>query len=405
MKKSNDEELDVNAEVNDVDSGEQVKMEKKSKILDKIIKESKKEPEEEDKKGKNLKNLIKTKKTFSLADYKKAKDFGNTKFKAQEWLELPPAFQETTGVIGCPIGHITLLRGHSNSSKTTALILTAISAQKKNILPVFIITEMKWSWEHAKTMGFQFDEVKNKNGEIEGYDGFFIYVDRSKLNSIEDVAAFINELLEEQKKGQLPYDLLFLWDSIGSIPCQMSLDKGKNNNEWNAGAMSVQFGNFINQKIVLSRKEEYPYTNTLICTNKVWVRKPNNPMGQPVMENKGGNTMYLDATFVVTFGNIATSGINQIKAKKNNKEVSFGSRAKVQIEKNHINGISTSGKIIITPTGYINDDPKEIDKYKKEHLDYFMTLLGDSSGDGDFETIIEETEEEQSAYAIEPDSI
>ena len=36
---------------------------------------------------------------------------------------------------------------------------------------------------------------------------------------------------------------MFLWDSIGSVPCEMSIKSNKNNNEWNAGAMSTQFGN------------------------------------------------------------------------------------------------------------------------------------------------------------------
>ena len=39
------------------------------------------------------------------------------------------------------MGHIVLLRGHSDTGKTTALIKTAVDAQKKGILPVLIITE------------------------------------------------------------------------------------------------------------------------------------------------------------------------------------------------------------------------------------------------------------------------
>jgi predicted secreted protein len=60
-------------------------------------------------------------------------------------------------------------------------------------------------------------------------NGFFIYRDRSTLNSIEDIASFIIDLLTEQKKGNLPYDLLFIWDSVGSIACNMSIEKGSNN--------------------------------------------------------------------------------------------------------------------------------------------------------------------------------
>ena len=139
-------------------------------------------------------------------------------------------------------------------------------AQKRKILPVFIITEMKWSWDHAIQMGLDINITRDENGEVIDYEGNFIYVDRETINSIEDVAAFILDLMDEQKKGNLPYDLLFLWDSIGSVPCEMSLKSNKNNNEWNAGAMSTQFGNNVNQSITLSRKESSPFTNTLVCS-------------------------------------------------------------------------------------------------------------------------------------------
>ncbi len=54
-----------------------------------------------------------------------------------------------------PMGHITLLRGHSDTGKTTAMLEAAVAAQKMGVLPVFIVTEMKWNWEHAVQMGFE----------------------------------------------------------------------------------------------------------------------------------------------------------------------------------------------------------------------------------------------------------
>ena len=208
---------------------------------------------------------------FDLSNFKNKKGLDkNIKFKEQQWIPLSSAFQEVTSIPGIPMGHIVLLRGHSDTGKTTAMIEAAVSAQKRNILPVFIITEMKWNWEHAIQMGLDIKVEKHpETGEIVGYDGNFIYIDRETINSIEDVAGFILDLMDEQKKGNLPYDLLFLWDSIGSVPCEMSLKSNKNNNEWNAGAMSTQFGNNVNQRVTLSRKESSPFTNTLVCVNKV----------------------------------------------------------------------------------------------------------------------------------------
>lgn len=333
------------------------------------------------------------KKTFSLNAYKKKKGVDNVTFKPNEWLELGDEFKEVTGIPGFLIGVVNLIMGHSDTSKSTAMIKAAIASQKKGRLPVFIITEMKWSWDHAKFMGLEFDEVVDKEtGEL-NYEGNFIYVDKLQLKSIEDVAEFIHKMIDDQEKGDLPFGLDFIWDSVGSIPCEMSINKSKNNSEWNALAMSTQFGGSVNQRITSSRRFGIEYTNTLIVVNKVWVEKPSVPMGQPKMKPKGGTTMYFDAALVVRFGNIASSGVNKIKAIKNNKNLYFANRVSVAIEKNHINGISTGGKIIVTPHGYILDDKKEIDKYKKENIDYFSSILGDSLTENDFNIEIEQSEE------------
>ena len=306
---------------------------------------------------------------FSLADFKNKKGLDkNVKFKDQEWLPLSKAFQDVTSIPGVPMGHIVLLIKHSDTGKTTAMIEAAVSAQKRKILPVFIITEMKWNWEHAIQMGLDINIQRDAEGEITDYDGNFIYVDRETLHTIEDVAAFIMDLQNEQKKGNLPYDLLFLWDSIGSVPCEMSIKSNKNNNEWNAGAMSTQFGNSVNQRITLSRKESSPFTNTLVCINKVWTAKAESPMGKPKLMNKGGFAMWYDATFVVTFGNISNAGTSKIKAIKDGKQVEFAKRVNVQVDKNHINGVTTRGRIVMTPHGFINDDEKELKQYKSDNL-------------------------------------
>ena len=297
-------------------------------------------------------------KSFNLSNFKKKKGFSNAsvKFKEQGWIPLSKAFQDITSLPGIPTGHITLLRGHSDTGKTTALIEAAVNAQKLGILPVFIIT-----------------------------------ADRGTLNTIEDVAVYIADLMDEQAKGNLPYDMCFFWDSIGSVPCDLSVRSNKNNNEWNAGAMSTQFGNNLNQKILLSRKENSPYTNTLVAINKVWTMKPESPMGQPKLQNKGGMSMWYDATLVVTFGNITNPGTSKIKAIKAGMQVEFAKRTNVQVEKNHIGGVQSRGRIVMTPHGFIPDDKRAIDKYKDDHKDHWLKLVGSVDFDLIEEGDLEET--------------
>ncbi len=320
-------------------------------------------------------NAIKSK--FSLDSFKTKKGLANNvAFKEQKWIPFSNALQDTLSVPGCPIGHIAMVRGRSNTGKTTTAIELSVSAQKMGILPVLIITEMKHDWDHWKKMGFQMNDVLDEHGKVIDHDGFFIYKDRSTLNSIEDIAEFIIDILDEQKKGNLPYDLFFMWDSVGSIPCQMSIEQGKNNPMWNAGAMATQFGNFVNQKIVLSRKETSKFTNTLLVVNKVGVAPALTPMSQPRMTNKNGDTMFWDASLCLTFGNITNAGTSKINATKDKKKVEFALRTKIACDKNHINGITTTGTIVSTVHGFIKDDPNAIKKYKEEHSDEWADILG-----------------------------
>lgn len=317
---------------------------------------------------------------FDLDSFKANKGLDTTvKFKEQKWIPFSKALQKTLSLPGVPMGHITMVRGKSNTGKTTTAIEAAVSAQKLGILPVIIITEMKHSWEHWKTMGFEMEDVEDENGNIVDHKGFFIYRDRGTLRSIEDIAAFILDLLNEQEKGKLPYDLFFIWDSVGSIPCDMSLDAGKNNPMWNAGAIATQFGNFINQKVVLSRKENKKYTNTLLIVNKTGVQPAETPMGRPRMTNKGGDTFFFDSSIVLTFGNITNAGTSVIKATKDKKNVDWGLRTKIACSKNHINGITTKGTIVSTVHGFIEDTDSAKNKYKAAHKEEWSLILGEGN--------------------------
>lgn len=319
-------------------------------------------------------------KNFNLSRFKAKRGLGaeDAKYKEQAWIPLSKAWQDVVNLPGIPQGQLTILRGHSDTGKTTTLCECAASCQKLGILPVFIITEVKFSWEYARKLGVQVEDVIDPNtGEVTGYDGFFIYADRGSLRSIEDVASFIGGLLKDQADGNLPYDLCFLWDSVGSVPCEQSLASSKNNSQWNAGALSTQFGGYIDQQIILSRKEKSPYTNTLVVVNKIWVTPPETPMSSPKVNNKGGEALYYDAALVVQYGNIANSGVTKLKAIAGKKEFEWGKRTSVAVDKIHLDGYVTGkGKLVMTPTGFISIDPKVIEKYKEAHKGEWSAVLG-----------------------------
>lgn len=314
------------------------------------------------------------KKEFSFENLKK-KMSTTTKYKPDLFLSCGEAFLEASGIPGPCMGHINMLLGHTNTGKTSALISAAVDAQKKGILPIFIVTEKKWSFEHCQIMGLECE----KNPETGEWDGFFLY--RDDFEYIEQITNFINQVLDEQAKGEIPYNVCFFWDSVGSVPCKMTWE-GKGGKQHTAGVLAEKINMGINQRINNSRKENSEYLNGLVICNLPWVKLPDSPMGQPKIKPKGGEAIYQAATLVIRFGNEADGGISKIDATKNGRKINFATRTKITVDKNHINGLGyADSQIIVTPHGFITSDKRDnkaaLEKYKKETADYWTSKVGD----------------------------
>ena len=323
------------------------------------------------------------KKDNSLSNIKE-KYSTKTKYKPENFYNCGDAFMDACGLPGPVMGGINMFLGHSNSSKTTAMILAAADAQKKGHLPVFIITEKKWSFEHSVELGLQAEQ--NENGE---WDGQFIFND--SFDYIEQLTDYINELLDAQEKGEILYNLAFFIDSIGSIPCKQTFDGGGGTMH-DARVLADKIGRGIHSRISKSKKEDYPYINTMSVIVQPWVQLPDSPFGQATIQPKGGQALFLSSSLVFLFGNQKSSGVNHITATKNGRTISYAVRTKVSILKNHVTGIAfKDGKIIAVPQGYIADTKEALDKYKKQYSSYWNAIL---SGTG--EIILDETSEENS---------
>ena len=334
---------------------------------------------------------------------KKVNDFSNIrkkfstseKYKEQTYFDMGEAFQKATGIPGPAVGQINMFLGHSDTSKTTALIQTAIDAQKKGILPIFIITEQKFSFEHAKLMGLETEYVEGvdeETGEVEAYwGGFLLY--KLGFDYIEQAFEYVTEILDAQKNGEIPHDIVFLWDSVGTIPCKMSFE-GKGGTQHTARIISEKWGMGLAQRITSSRKESSPYTNTMVFINQPWVELPDNPYSQPRIQPKGGQSIYLSCALVFLFGNQKNSGISKLSATNKGRKVNFAIRTKVGIHKNHMSGLGYADcNILATTHGFIEDEPVAIEKYKKEHKEYWEKIFDSVGQPLDFEisneTVIE----------------
>lgn len=308
----------------------------------------------------------------------KSKFSQKASFKPDRFFDLGEPFLEACGIPGPSMGHLNMFLGHSDTGKTTALINTAIDAQKKEILPVFIITEQKWTFDHAKLMGFECEKVTNDDGSTH-WDGFFLF--NNNFEYIEQITDYINSLLDAQEKGELDYDMCFLWDSVGSVPCKMTYD-GKGGKQHNASVLSDKIGMGLNQRITGSRRSDKKYTNSLIIVAQPWVELPDNPFGQPKIKAKGGESIWLNSTLVFLFGNQKGAGITKISITKNKRKVKIATRTKISIMKNHVNGLGyEDGRILVTSHGFKkgrddSEEKKSIEEYKRDASDYISEKLG-----------------------------
>jgi len=332
------------------------------------------------------------KKSFDLDSFIKEEKLNtNTKDKELSWIPLSKAWHDALKLPGFPRGYVSLVRGYSNTGKSTAFYESIVGAQKIGDLPIVIETEGNWSTEHAKKIGVKFKKIVDvETGEIsEIPDGFILIKGKdlyekykcydhkdSKMTTkptrgepvIEDVALYISEMIKKQEDGLLPRDLTFLWDSIGTLNCYKSACSNTSNNMWNAGAMGV-FQAIVNFKIPSSRDVESEFTNTFICVQKIWL----DSMNGTVIKHKGGEFMFFNSRIIVHIGGILTHGTKKLTATALGQEYQYGTEAKIRCEKNHVTGIERNGSIASTPHGYVN--PAELDEYKKEKRQFIHDAL------------------------------
>lgn len=332
------------------------------------------------------------KKAFDLDSFLDSESINtNPQEKEQSWIPLSKAWYDAIKLPGFPRGYVSLVRGYSNTGKSTAFYEAIAGAQKVGDFAIVIETEGNWSSAHAKQIGVKFiEEVDEETGLItEKPDGFMVMKSKdllkryknynhqdSKMMSkptrdeavIEDVSLFISEMLNKQSEGVLPRNLCFLWDSIGTLNCYKSACSNTSNNQWNAGAMNC-FGAIVNQKIPGSRALDSEYTNTMICVQKIWLDN----MNGTVVKHKGGEFMFFAARIIVHIGGILTHGTKKLSAVSLGHDFQYGTEAKIRIEKDHIGSPGKVGSIVSTAFGYIN--PNETDEFKKKNRQWIHDML------------------------------
>lgn len=351
-----------------------------------------------------------------LKAFKEENSLTGVKDKDLEWILLDEGFYDALKIPGIPKGFFSAVRGLPNTGKSTMKLEIIAECQRQGILPVIFETESNFPWDHARMCGVEFDDVVGEvvdeiTGEVVNkvvdHEGFFIYYDQDILYKkygkmdysqgkelskpsrsiavIEDIAYAINDLLDKQTDDKIPYEMCFIWDSVGSLPCYRSATAKVSNNMWDAGALSQSFSSIVNNRIPLSRKESSKYTNTFFIVNKIWI--DNMQMGGPQVKNKGGETFAYGARLVIHMGGIQSPSIEKLKAVSGGETYQYGIQTKISVQKNQVNDIVYEGKICSLPHGFCS--PAKLDDYKKRNQKFLLNKLSEISGkamkDGELE--------------------
>lgn len=375
-------------------------------------------------------NSVKSNKVITNAD------------KPQEFIPMPNAFVEATKLPGIPMGVTTIIHGHSNTGKSLLKNCLIASAQRQGILPVIFETENNFSFKFAIDCGMmatpvygdvEVEDIDPETGEITthmenriiDYEGDFLYYDSeaiaaacgnmdyaqgkevSKTRSIpviEDIARMMNMILDRQESGDIQQPLLFIWDSIGSIPSFRSLTSKANNPMWDAYALKNSFEIILNQRIPLSKKVTNPYTNTFVAVNKVWVDSMSAPMAAPSIELKGGKGILYASRLTILLGGVVKAATKALKAVSKGETYTYGIETKIKVIKNQLDApynITYEGKFTCVNNGMISES--ELDEYKKKSIPQILGQLKaqikdkgkkvDEITESDVQFIEEETDE------------
>lgn len=337
--------------------------------------------------------------------------------KPTSFITLPEAFSDALKLPGIPEGYLTIVTGWSNTGKSTIKNCLIASCINNGILPIIFETETNFDFKYAIDCGMkatpiygdvEIEDVDTETGEVSyhtenriiDYEGDFIYFDnkllaerygdidhstgtrvktKRKVAVLEDIAYAINEFLDMQDNGEIAQPICFIWDSIGSISSFKSYTSKRNNNMFDANAISEFFNSIINSRIPLSRKVGEKYTNTFFCVNKIWNDSMNSMGGVPSIELKGGKTMFYGARLIIHLGGIGKASTKKLEATAKGEKYQYGIITKCRVTKNQLPtpwNVTYQGEIACVHNGLLN--PDKLDEYKKNTIKDILRELDEN---------------------------
>jgi recombination protein RecA len=299
-------------------------------------------------------------KKFDLDAYKKSIKVADTPLKKDKFVELDPCMHEILGMPGLPLGHITEIFGKSDTGKTSIMFHAAAQAQAQGILPILIITEGKVSWDRAAAMGL----------DSEG-----LVIIREDLQYLEEVYSFMGKVCADVGSGELPYDVMIFWDSLGNTLSQKEVEVHKDGTTERKSTMMVagkcnsEGLRILSTQVNNTRKISHPKTVGITIINTCYTKPAAFPGGMPSEVPYGGEAAWYKASLI-----LKTKRRKKLTATKDGVAMGFGIVSSISVEKNHITNTSHSGEYVITGNAIIPNENSAIEAYKEEHKESWGSL-------------------------------
>lgn len=352
--------------------------------------------------------------------------------KPMTFIPLPDAFSEAIKLPGIPMGYLSIVTGWSNTGKSTIKNCLIASCINNGIIPIIYETENNFDFQYAIDCGMkatpvygdvEVEHIDYETGEVTyttesqiiDYTGDFFYYNSAKLANaygdndystgkklkvkrkqavLEDIAYSINDFLDKQDSGEIPYPMCFIWDSIGSIQSFKSLESKTTNNMFDAGAISQAFNNIINNRIPSSKSMGSEYTNTFFCVNKIWNDSMNSMGGVPSIELKGGKTFFYGARLIMHLGGIGKAATKKLTATAKGETYNYGITTKIRTTKNQLPtpwNVTYEGEMSCVHNGLVS--PNKLEEYKKVYMKDILSKLEANGGKNVTEDDIQFAEE------------
>ena len=295
-------------------------------------------------------------KKFDLDAYKKTLNVADTPLKPDSFVVLDECIQSVIGMPGIALGHITQVFGKSDTGKTSILFHTAAQAQAQGILPILLVTEGKVDWGRAKLMGF------DKNNAIVN----------DNLEFLENAFDFIDKVTSDVIMGELPQDVIILWDSVGNTLSKDEVEVKadgtyeKKSTMMKAAKVISERMRVISKKINDTRKISSPRTVGLMILNQAYTQPPAFPGGPSTLVPYGGVSIWYRSTLV-----LKTSKVKKLKATKNGHDMGFGIVSKITVDKNHLTNVTNEGEFVIVANGIIPNEPQAIKDHKENNKQFW----------------------------------